>query len=207
MNIEQVWRDFAQRFELSEHQLDQFQRYYDMICHSNELFNLTAITELKPALNYHFGDSLVLGRVIDITTITTLADVGTGAGFPAIPLKIKYPGLKLVLIEVTHKKAHFLRDVCDQLGLDNVEICTYDWRTFLRTTNYQVDLFCARASLQPEELVRMFQPSSPYRHAQLVYWASRDWEPSDKIKPFITQEYGYVAGFKHRRLIVLNNVK
>ena len=68
-------------------------------------------------------------------------------------------------------------------------------------TSYPVDLFVARASLQPPELVRIFSPTSPYRHAQLIYFASRHWQPDINLAPYITQDKRYETGDRVRRLI------
>lgn len=205
MNFEQLWTAFGQQEKLSDTQLSQFQTYYTMVCSANELFNLTAITELKPALAYHFRDSLALGHARDLQQISWIADVGTGAGFPAIPLKIKYPHLKMVLIEVTHKKIQFLEEVARTLAFSEFHFEAIDWRTFLRKTEYPLELVCARASLQPEELLRMLKPSSPYKNAQLVYWASQQWQPNEKEAPFVKEQYSYKVGNKNRTLIFFNN--
>jgi len=197
-NEEFMWQQFANTYALTEQQLQQFQRYYEMLCASNDLFNLTAMTELKSVIAYHFADSLELGKVVDLTKITMIADVGTGAGFPGMALKIKYPHLSVVLIEVNTKKVHFLESVAQALNLD---IITYslDWRTFLRKTTYPVQLVCARASLQPEELIRMFQPSCVYRNAELVYWAAHDWQPSGKVASLVRESFTHQSFYmKHK---------
>ena len=122
-------------------------------------------------MQYHFIDSLIVANYIDLTTIKSIADVGTGGGFPGIPLKILYPHLSMTLIEVTEKKIRFLENVVAQLGLSSVEIVNLDWRTFLRKTSSPIDLFVSRASLHSDELLKMFKPSCVYKQATLVYWA------------------------------------
>ncbi len=204
-NTELLWQQFAEKNNLSPEQVEQFKEYYSLIIYSNELFNLTAITELPAALAYHFTDSLILGSFIDLSKTNSIADVGTGAGLPGLALKIGYPQLKVFLIEVSHKKVEFLRMVIEKLGLENIEVCDLDWRTFLRKTDYQIDLFCARASLQPEELVRMFQPSSPYKNSQLVYWASDFYELGPKEKLFFKKEEVYTVKNKKRKLVFFGN--
>lgn len=196
-----LWQQFFSRFQLTVKQQEQFRRYYQLLVETNVLHNLTAITDLEKALADHFEDSLMLGKFVDLSTVIRLGDIGTGAGFPALPLKIAYPALPMLLIEVNHKKISFLEQVIGELGLTDVIISDLDWRTFLRKTDYEVDLFCARASLQPEELVRMFMPSSAYRGAQLVYWASRHWEPSPQAAPYVYKQVEYQCGNKLRRLI------
>lgn len=198
-----LWAGFAQRHALTDKQLAQFRKYYELVRCSNELFNLTAITQLNSFLTHHLDDALALGQLCDMSLVKSIADIGAGAGVPGIPLKIKYPHLVLTLIEVNHKKISFLQEVADTLDLDDVFTCDYDWRTFLRKIEEPIDIFCARASLQPEELLRMFKPSSPYKQSTLVYWASSTWEMSAEVAPFIKQDIVYKIAHKRRRLIML----
>lgn len=193
---------FAQQEKLTVPQTELFERYLELLRTWNEDINLTALVDVRSIISYHFQDSVRLKNFMDFTTSNALADVGAGAGFPSIPLKIMYPHLKVVLIEVTKKKVQFLQTVIDQLSLENVEVYSLDWRTFLRKTEYAIDLFVSRAALAPEELLRMFKPSCIYNKALLVYWASRDWRPSDEEKPYIVQEHTYKIQHKTRRFIV-----
>lgn len=202
-DAESIWRQFFSRYSLSSAQQEQFRTYYRLLVETNDIHNLTAITDLEMVLTDHFDDSLALGTFIDCNLLASLGDVGTGAGFPALPLKIAYPHLSLVLIEVNHKKIQFLETVVEALQLQNVIITDLDWRTFLRHTDYTVELFCARASLAPDELIRMFKSSSAYRSGRLVYWASCHWEPTAAVMPFIEREEKYLVGLKDRRLIFL----
>lgn len=195
-----LWQAFQERCNLTDIQCDQFKTYYAMLIEANSQFNLTAITDLASVIFYHFEDSLALGKLIDVSECRMLVDVGSGAGFPGIPLKIKYPNLPLLLLEVNLKKIDFLQAVIRALDLKKIECCSLDWRTFLRTTDYPVDIVCARASLQPEELTRMFKPSSPYHHAQLIYWATKSWRPSPAVEKYITTSFPYTVGHKLRML-------
>lgn len=200
MDMSWQWKKFQDNYHLTDKQLEQFQLYYDLLCEWNEKINLTAITNLPDVLAYHYEDSLQLGNYVDFSTeIKCLADVGTGAGLPGIPLKIKYPDLEIILVEVTQKKIDFLNLVIEKLGLEKITTCNLDWRNFLRQTEYPLDLVCARASLRPDELVRMFQESSPYKNAQLVYWAAADWQVSWKEKPFFDHDQDYRSGNKIRK--------
>lgn len=196
------WSHFSERHTLTPLQLEQYKHYYSLVVQYNELFNLTAITQLNTFISHHLDDALALGNIFDMATITTIADIGAGAGIPSIPLKIKYPHLVLTLIEVNHKKIHFLEEVAKKIGLSDIFTSDYDWRTFLRKIDDPIDLFCARASLHPEELLRMFKQSSPYRQGTLVYWASSHWASSELIKPYIMQDVPYKIAHKRRRLVV-----
>lgn len=106
--------------ELSELQKNQFNRYYDLLIEWNDKINLTAITDKKDVIKKHFEDSLSITSVIDMNDIDSVIDVGTGAGFPGIPLKIVFPSLKLTLLDSLNKRINFLNTVVDELGLSDV---------------------------------------------------------------------------------------
>lgn len=203
--LDNLWEDFKKRQNLNDIALKQFKEYYNLLIEYNKIHNITAITNFNEVINDHFNDSLSLSNFENIAAINCLADVGSGAGFPAIPLKIKFPHLNVILIEVNNKKVEFLTQICQKLELINVEITDSDFRTFLRKTDYKIDIFCARASLQPEELIRIFMPSCVYNKSKLVYWASKSWQPDNKIKNLIVNEVNYVTGNKERKLIFFEN--
>ena len=107
--------------ELNDRQVQQFVKYYEILVEWNSFMNLTGITEYEEVVQKHFVDSLVLSKAIDVNQITNLIDIGTGAGFPGIPLKIAYPHLKVTLLDSLQKRIKFLNEVVMQLGLENVE--------------------------------------------------------------------------------------
>ncbi len=195
------WQAFVADCRLSEVQQQQFVRYFALLTEYNELFDLTAITDPADIIAYHFQDSLALAEFTDLNAINMIADVGSGAGFPGIPLKIMFPHLDLMLIEVTKKRVEFLEKVLAELDLDSAMVMDIDWRTFLRKTNEPIDLFVARASLHTDELMRMFKPSCPYQDKQLVYWASKEWQIDAAEKPFFQKEATYTIQNRVRRLI------
>lgn len=198
---EQLWQSFIQYNGLNNKQAEQFQKYVAMLDVWNKKTNITRITSAADVILYHLQDSLQVDRYIDIPSKKGMADVGTGGGFPGIPLKIKYPQLPVVLIEVNSKKILFLEAVIKELGLDGIEVCSLDWRTFLRKSDYQIDLFCSRASLHPDELVRMFSPTCDYRHATLIYWASTGWQSQGPEREFLQAQETYKVGDKERKYV------
>lgn len=193
------WQQFIQSEQLTPAQSEQFQMYLIHLLATNDQMNLTTIVKPDDIIAYHFQDSLRIGSFIDMSLIHGIADVGAGGGFPGIPLKIKYPHLKMVLIEVNTKKARFLQEVIDMLGLDDIQVCTLDWRTFLRKTNFKIDVFVARASLSMEELFRLFKPGCRYNKAGLIYWASADWKLNPLYSSYLVKEEKYTVKNRNRR--------
>ena len=106
---------------LSDRQLRQFEQFYHLLTEKNKVMNLTAITEEDEVIDKHFMDSLSCARVMDMSRVRSLVDVGTGAGFPGIPLKIVYPEIRVLLVDSLNKRVQFLNEVIDQLSLSGVE--------------------------------------------------------------------------------------
>lgn len=106
---------------ISDEQLEMFEKYYDMLIEKNKVMNLTAITEFDEVIEKHFLDSVNLCRSIDLQSELCVLDLGTGAGFPGIPLKIVFPNLKVVLADSLNKRILFLQDVIKELGLEQIE--------------------------------------------------------------------------------------
>lgn len=106
---------------LSDKQIEQFLLYYERLTEKNKVMNLTAITEYEEVIHKHFLDSLSLVLVPVFEGKGSLIDVGTGAGFPGIPLKIAFPELKVVLLDSLNKRVNFLNEVIDELGITGIE--------------------------------------------------------------------------------------
>ena len=108
-------------FTFSDLQKRQFYTFYEMLIEKNKVMNLTGITEFEEVVEKHFLDSISLHRVFDLHKPIQMIDVGTGAGFPSIPLKIAFPEIQVTLMDSTNKKILFLNEVIEELNLDLIE--------------------------------------------------------------------------------------
>lgn len=118
-----ILNDGIKEFELSlsDTQVQQFMMYYELLIEQNKVMNLTAITAFDEVCIKHFLDSISLCKAIDCTQEYTVIDIGTGAGFPGIPLKIVFPNLKITLLDSLGKRVKFLDEVIAYLGLYDVQ--------------------------------------------------------------------------------------
>ena len=105
----------------TKEQLEKLEKFYNLLVEWNQKINLTRITTKEDADLKHFYDSLTITKEIDLSKVETLCDVGTGAGFPGIVLKIMYPNLKVTLIDSLQKRVNYLNTIIKELNLDNIE--------------------------------------------------------------------------------------
>ncbi len=122
--IAELLRPFTGNAELPAEMLEQFRLYLDLLLRWNARVNLTAVRDPEQIVTRHFGESLFAARMLDALAAApiTLADVGSGAGFPGIPIKLCAPHIELTLIESHNKKATFLREALRTLKLDRAQV-------------------------------------------------------------------------------------
>ena len=150
MNIEEfeeIMTSYAKKIniEFTEEQLEKFYQYMNLLLEWNEKINLTAIVEPKEVILKHFIDSLTINKYLKENS--TLADVGTGAGFPGIPLKILRPDIKITLVDSLNKRINFLNEVIEKLNLENIVTVHSRIEDFGKNKNYRekFDYVTARA--------------------------------------------------------------
>ncbi len=133
--------------ELSDEQLEQFLTYYEMLIEKNKVMNLTAITDFDEILEKHFEDSLSLIQAVDLEKSQAVIDLGTGAGFPGIPLKIAFPNLQITLADSLNKRILFLDDVIRELGLTGIDTVHGRAEDLAKNSDYRekFDLCVSRA--------------------------------------------------------------
>ena len=150
MNKEEFEKELLKLgIDLTEKQKSQLEEFYNILIEENKKINLTRILEKEDVYLKHFYDSLTIVKVVDFSKINTLCDVGSGAGFPGIVLKIVFPNLKVVLIDSLQKRVNYLNRTIKSLGLENIKAI------HTRSEDYKetFDLVVARAVARLDKLI------------------------------------------------------
>lgn len=158
--LEFVARLKEQGISLSSDQLEQFNIYYKLLVEWNEKMNLTAITAQEEVYLKHFYDSISAAFYFDFTKNISVVDVGAGAGFPSLPLKICFPGLKVTIVDSLNKRITFLQHLADNLNLKDIKLYHDRAETFAHKREHReaYDIATARAVARLNVLTELCLP-------------------------------------------------
>ena len=146
MNKEQFLQELENiNIKLEPKQLVQLDKFYEILVEWNQKINLTSIVDEKEVYLKHFYDSLTLAKAIDFSKEIEICDVGTGAGFPGIVLKIVFPNIKITLIDSLNKRIKYLNEVINELNLKNIEALHYRMEEYSRLNEEKFDYIVSRA--------------------------------------------------------------
>jgi len=148
------------KIKITENQIKQFDQYYEMLVEWNKVMNLTAITDYDEVIVKHFADSLSIVKIQDMQQDIKIIDIGTGAGFPGIPLKIAFPELQVTLLDSLNKRVKFLNAVIENLGLNSIETLHGRAEDFARHKEYRetYDMCVSRAVANLSTLAEYCMP-------------------------------------------------
>ncbi len=210
MNKEECVKELKKiNIDITEEQLKKLDLFYQLMLEWNTKINLTRITEEKEVYLKHFYDSLTLNRVVDLKEINTLCDVGTGAGFPGIVLKIVFPNLKVTLIDSLLKRVNYLNEIIKDLNLDNIEAI------HSRGEDYQgsFDVVTSRAVANIEKLVSYTMHLVSKKGIFVAMKGNIEEELTETVEKTISKKYNIIAVDRfllpiensQRSLVVLKN--
>lgn len=159
MNKEQFIQELKNlEINITEKQLEQLEEYYEILIEENNKYNLTTITEKTQVYLKHFYDSLCIVKIINLDN-KYLLDIGTGAGFPGLVLKIVFPNLKIDLLDATNKKCLFLQKVIDQLELKNIKVINARAEEYTKVNREKYDIVTSRAVAPLKHLLEYSVPA------------------------------------------------
>jgi 16S rRNA (guanine527-N7)-methyltransferase len=159
MNIEEFVNKAQElNINITDDVLNKLDIYYNFLVEYNAHTNLTAITEKEDVYLKHFYDSLTIAKSIDLSTMETVIDVGTGAGFPGMVLAICYPNLKVTLLDSNNKRINFLNELTSKLGITNVTTIHDRSEIYAKNNKDTYDIVTARAVKNMKELTELCLP-------------------------------------------------
>ena len=194
----------------TEEQLEKLNKFYHLLIEWNEKINLTRIVDAKDVYLKHFYDSLTITKEVDLSKVNTLCDVGTGAGFPGIVLKIMYPNLKVTLIDSLQKRVNYLNEIIKSLELTDIEAI------HSRGEDYKgnFDVVTSRAVANIEKLVNYTMHLVAKDGVFIAMKGNIDNELTDSVEKVISKKYNIVKITKFklpiedsdRSLVVMKNM-
>ena len=170
---------------LTNKQLNQLEKFYELLVEWNNKINLTRIIEKEDVYLKHFYDSLTIVRVIDLNKVNTLCDVGTGAGFPGIVLKIVYPNLDIVLVDSLQKRVNYLNEVIKELELNNIKAIHIRGEDYKET----FDVVTSRAVANIEKLTKYTMHLLNKKGVLIALKGNIDEELNDEVKNKLSKKY------------------
>ncbi len=165
---------------LRDGQKHQFDLFYELLVEWNKVMNLTGITEYEEVNEKHFVDSLSITKAIDMNSVDNLIDIGTGAGFPGIPLKIAFPHLKVVLLDSLKKRIKFLNTVIEELRLTDIETIHGRAEDFAKQEEYR-EQFQLCVSRAVANLSTLSEYCMPYIHAGGMFIPYKSGEIEEEV--------------------------
>ena len=216
-NLDQFKKGLSDlNIDLTEKQIEQFLKYYEILVETNKVMNLTAITEFDEVIEKHFLDSLSLVRVFDLNINVKILDLGTGAGFPGIPLKITFPEIDIVLADSLNKRVKFLNEVVETLQLKQVETVHGRAEELAKNKKYreQFDLCTSRAVANLSSLSEYCIPFVKEGGRFISYKSGEIEEEVDQAKRAIhvlggklDQVYKFDLHEQKRSFVIIEKVK
>ena len=193
----------------AKEQMQQLEKFYRLLIEWNQKINLTRITEKEEVYLKHFYDSLTIVKEIDLSKVETLCDVGTGAGFPGIVLKIFYPNLKIILIDSLLKRVNYLNEIIKELELKDIKAIHTRGEEYHET----FDVVTARAVANIEKLLKYTMHLVNKNGKLIAMKGNIDEELTEEVKKKISKKYKIIKINKfllpkensNRSLIVIEN--
>ena len=194
-------------------ELELLEKYYDFLVEYNAHTNLTTITEKEDVYNKHFYDSLMITQVVDLTKINNVLDIGSGAGFPGVVLKIFFPNIKLTLLDSNNKKTKFLTELIEKLGLKDVSIINDRAENYMKNNLNSYDICVSRAVAYVDIISSLSTPfikldgkvllmKGDFSSEELIL---KKYMKELNIKQF--SEYEYQLNNQSRKIIIISKAK